>query len=376
MKSTMGRLATVSLVALAATGIAAPAAAKKIDNQYICVFQPGLVAKGNVKAEANRSANAAGGQAKRVYENSIRGFAVNASAQGVSRMQANNPRIAYCEQDQEISISAPPPGKGPGGGGGDGGGGASTQQVPYGIARVNGGVAGNYATAWVIDSGIDLDHPDLNVDAARSRNFSSDKANEDYSGHGTHVAGTIAALDNNFGVIGVAPGAPVVAVKVLNRRGSGAYSDVIAGVDYVAANGANGDVANMSLGGPTSDALDAAVVAAAKTGVKFFIAAGNDRDNANNYSPARVNGTNIWTVSGYDSNDYVYYYSNYGNPPVDWAGPGVQVYSTYKSGGYATLTGTSMATPHIAGLYLLGTPRQDGIVNGDLDNVPDPIAVN
>ena len=103
MKITSGRLLAASTVAFAAAAFATPAAAQKIENSYICVFQPGLVAKANVKAEANRSANAAGGSVKFTYQNTIRGFAVNASAQGVAKMQAKNPRIAYCEQDQVMS---------------------------------------------------------------------------------------------------------------------------------------------------------------------------------------------------------------------------------------------------------------------------------
>src|SRR5690606_10754444 len=136
--------------------------------------------------------------------------------------------------------------------------------TPWGITRVNG--VSNYTgtrKAYVLDSGIDLTHEDLNVDASSGFNaFSSGpdgNSLNDLNGHGTHVAGTIAAKNNSIGVIGVAPGATVIPVKVLDRRGSGSYSGVIAGVDFVAANGSNGDVANMSLGGPISTALDNAV---------------------------------------------------------------------------------------------------------------------
>src|SRR5690606_33275660 len=147
----------------------------------------------------------------------------------------------------------------------------------------------------------DLDHPDLNVNTSRGFNaFTSGKDGkslDDGNGHGSHVAGTIAAINNDVGVIGVAPGATVIPVKVLDSRGSGSYSGIIAGVDHVAANGSNGDVANLSLGGPASAALDNAVKAAAQTGVKFALAAGNESQNANNVSPARVNGANIYTIS-------------------------------------------------------------------------------
>lgn len=100
MKMHLGRLATASVIALASAAVATPAAAQKIDNQYVCVFNPGLVGKGQVKAEANRSARAAGANVKFTYERTIRGFAVNAAPQAVAKMQANNPRIAYCEQEQ------------------------------------------------------------------------------------------------------------------------------------------------------------------------------------------------------------------------------------------------------------------------------------
>ena len=116
---------------------------------------------------------------------------------------------------------------------------------------------------------MDQDHPDLNVDTARSANFVSRgrDTKDDGNGHGTHVAGTIGAIDNNIGVIGVAPGAPIVGVRVLNNNGSGSLSDVIAGIDYVAANAAPGDVANMSLGGGVSQALDDAVIAASNNNI-------------------------------------------------------------------------------------------------------------
>ncbi|MBT8318937.1 MAG: S8 family serine peptidase, partial [Gramella sp.] len=227
--------------------------------------------------------------------------------------------------------------------------------------------------------GIDLDHEDLNVDASRGFNaFTSGKDGrslDDGNGHGTHVAGTIAALDNNVGVIGVAAGATVVPVKVLDSRGSGSYSGVVAGVDFIGANGSNGDVANMSLGGPVSEALDDAVKAASASGVKFVLAAGNESDDANNHSPARVNGANIYTISAVDINDNFASFSNYGNPPVDYAAPGVAIKSTWKGGGYNTISGTSMASPHAAGVLLLGNASTSGTANGDPDGNADAIIV-
>ncbi len=300
------------------------------------------------------------------YSKAIKGFAADMSAEDAARLAAD-PRIAYVEQDQVATIVGGPPGGGGGGGG---------QTTPWGITRIGGSV--NYSgsgRAWIIDSGIDLDHPDLNVDVANSACFLNNCSDpDDQNGHGSHVAGTVAAINNSVGVVGVAAGAPVVAVRVLDRRGSGSYSGVIAGVDYVTANAANGDVANMSLGGPVSSALDSAVVALGQSGVMVALAAGNESTNANNSSPARANGPNIYTVSAMSNGDNWASFSNYGNPPVDYCAPGVSIYSTYKGGGYTSLSGTSMAAPHVAGILLLGNITSDGTVNGDPAAPADPIA--
>jgi subtilisin family serine protease len=132
----------------------------------------------------------------------------------------------------------------------------------------------------------------------------------------------------------------------------------------------------MSLGGGASQALDEAVIAASSGGVKFVIAAGNSGGDASNYSPARANGGNIYTISAMNSSDVWASFSNWGNPPVDYCAPGVSIKSTYKDGGYATLNGTSMAAPHAAGVLLLGNPSSGGIVSGDPDGKADVIIVH
>ena len=350
--------------AAAADGTRLAADGKHIVDAYICVFRAGAVGRGNERAEANRSANAASGSVGHVYEHALQGFSVHASARGIEQMARNNPRIDYCEQDQVMTVIDPVfADAAPGGVTVTAGG---TQQTPPGITRVNGGVSGALGTAWVIDTGIDLTHPDLNVDSVRSKNFvTRESSPNDLNGHGSHVSGTIAAKDNTEGVIGVAAGAQLVAVRVLNKRGSGSNSDVIAGVDYVAANGKAGDVANMSLGGGTSVALDTAVLNASQTAakVKFALAAGNDGGDANLHSPARVNGPQIYTIAAFNAENGAWAsFSNYNTPPVDYAEPGVNVLSTWKSGGYTTISGTSMATPHMAGLLLLGSVIDGGSV--------------
>lgn len=361
---------------------------QNIDDQYIIVMDQDAPAKSkagkdmkisDIRDELITNAQISSESLLNLYNNSIVGFTAKLNKEQLEQIK-NSDAIKYVEKDR-IYPFAPPCGT-PNGGSCDGdGGGSASQETPYGITRVNGGVAYTGSNvAWILDTGIDLDHPELNVDASRGFNaFTSgrdSKSLDDGNGHGTHVSGTIAAIDNNAGVIGVAAGATVIPVKVLDSRGSGSYSGVIAGVDYVAANGSNGDVANMSLGGPVSQALDDAVLAASSKGIKFALAAGNEGSDANGSSPARVNGPNIVTISAMDSNDNWASFSNYGNPPVDYAAPGVAVKSTWKNGGYNTINGTSMASPHAAGVLLLGSAGSDGTVNGDPDGTADPIIVH
>ena len=362
--------------AAAGDGTQLAADGKHIVDAYICVFRSGAVGRGNERTEANRAANTAGGSIGHVYDVALQGFSIHASARGVEQMQRNNPRIDYCEQDAVATIVDPINAKAQPGGGTQ-----PVQSIPQGIGFVNGGATTSTHTAFVIDTGIDLSHPDLNVtaqgngDDGASANFvSRESSANDLNGHGSHVSGTIAARNNAIGVVGVAPGSRLVAVRVLDRRGSGSYSDVIAGVNYVAKFGKAGDVANMSLGGPVSTALDSAVLTASSGGVWFALAAGNETDDANNHSPGRVNGTYIRTVAAFNSVNGVWAsFSNYNLAIVDYAEPGVSVYSTWKDGGYNTISGTSMATPHMAGILLLGGPANAGTFvtrTGTSENYP------
>lgn len=362
-----------------------------IDGQYIVVMNVNIKGKGNPSSviESERSeilAENAVAEEKVFsrYDRALQGFAAELTEEEVDRLRADS-RIKYIEKDRVISL-APPCGT-PNGGDcddEDDGGDDSGQTTPWGIERVGGATSSN-GTAWVIDTGIDLDHPDLNVDTDRSAVFvdrgPGSGSPDDGNGHGTHVAGTIAAIDNDRDVVGVAAGATVVAVKVLDDRGSGSFSGVIEGIDYVASNASAGDVANMSLGGGTSDAVDDAVRNAADEGIYFSIAAGNDGDDANNYSPARVEYNNVWTVSATDIDDVFASFSNWSgptDPPIEFAAPGVSILSLWADGGTDTISGTSMAAPHVAGLLLVtnGSPGSDGTASNDPDGDPDPIASN
>jgi len=333
-----------------------------------------VVPAAEVAGRANAVARANGGRVTHIYTTALKGFAAKMPADAAARVASQNPNIAYYEPDA-IAFAFPKPPWAGGNTGGETTTACVAQETPWGITRVGGPVDGTGLTAWVIDTGIDLDHTDLNVDVDRSVNFVTrgKDSPDDGNGHGTHVAGTIAALDNDCDVVGVAAGATVVAVRVLDNSGSGSYAGVIAGVDYVAANAVNGDAANMSLGGPFSLALNQAVQSAAASGIYFALAAGNSSADARNYSPASANGANIYTVSAIDSHDNFASFSNYGNPPVDCAAPGVSVLSTKKGGGTTTYSGTSMAAPHVAGLLLFGAPGVNGHALGDPDGTADAI---
>ena len=191
------------------------------------------------------------------------------------------------------------------------------------------------------------------------------------------MAGVIAGKNNSIGVLGVASGASVVSVRVLDKDGEGTGSGIIQALSYISANAKAGDVVNMSLGEDTiSNILDNQVRAVAAKGIYIAIAAGNESKAANLTSPARVNAANVYTVSAVDSLNGFASFSNFGNDVVDYAAPGVRIVSTYKDGKYARMSGTSMAAPHLAGLLLLVgvNIKTSGTAINDPDGTPDKIA--
>ena len=248
--------------------------------------------------------------------------------------------------------------------------------ITWNIERVGYG-DGRGKTAWVIDTGVDLDHPDLNVDVSRSRSFLSNQTSaEDNNGHGTHVAGIIGAKNNNIGMLGVASEATIVALKVLDNEGEGTLSSIQAALGYIEQTATPGDVVNVSLGlEGISDYLDLRVIRMSNRGILFSIAAGNDSKSAINYSPARANGSNIFTVSAVDSLNRFASFSNFGNNVIDYAAPGVRIPSCFLNGRYAIMSGTSMAAPHVSGLLLLNGNKLTSLQTAinDPDGTPDPI---
>ncbi len=367
------RLASLTVIVTLLLGLVVPGIASAEGNPaaapYIIVFKDGV----DPAAAAPALANAYGLQPGFVYEHALKGMSATVPAGRLLALQ-HDPRVAYVVEDMERSINA--------------------QTVPTGIQRIF--AAGNTeididgaddyrvdVDVAVIDTGIDLQHPDLDVEGGVNCTVSimrprCEPGGDDDHYHGTHVAGTIGALDNDQGVVGVAPGARLWAVKVLNKNGSGWSSWIVAGIDWVAANAATIEVANMSLGGSGfSQAEYDAIQGAVNAGVAFAVAAGNEDDDANNYSPGGFD--NVLSVSALadfnglpgggaaptcrtDVDDTLADFSNWG-PEVDIAAPGVCILSTYplEKGGYGTISGTSMASPHAAGaLALLASANNPG----------------
>ena len=286
-----------------------------------------------------------------VYSNALKGFSATIPDEHLAAVRAD-PRVAYVERDRAVH--------------------AVKQVLPWGIDRIDADAssarAGNGkgrisgVHVYVIDSGVDASHADLKV--VGHVNFRGGP-NTDCDGHGTHVAGTLAAKDNDRNVVGAAPGAPLTGVKVLDCIGEGTTSTVLEGIDWVTANATKPAVANLSFAGPASQVLDAAVRESVDSGVFYSVAAGNDGRDACNYSPARAGagkrGGGVVTTAATTSSGAELSYSNHGRCVDIWA-PGAKILSTRRGGGTSRMSGTSMAAPHVGGagaLYLLSKPRTD-----------------
>lgn len=248
------------------------------------------------------------------------------------------------------------------------------QSTPWGIERVEALVAwsasvGAGVNVGVIDTGIDLTHPDLSANIKGGYNaIDATKSANDDNGHGTHVAGTIAAINNNIGVVGVAPGANLYAIKVLDRRGSGYLSDIIDGLDWAIQHGMK--VVNMSLGTSADvQSFHDAVMRVRAAGIMQVVAAGNSGSGVS--FPGAY--AEVITVSATDNTNTIASFSSRG-PAVDLAAPGVNIYSTYKGRTYQTLNGTSMAAPHVTGgvAALLAVPAKCDL---DFNGLCDPSEV-
>lgn len=337
-----------------------------VGNSYIVGFTQGV---DRPDAEAVEMVGQFGVSVEQAYKHAFKGFSARIPAKQLAKLQAD-PRVAFVAEDRELHAFA--------------------QTTPTGIKRVGAAVPtsniGSGITVAVLDTGIDVSHPDLASAIVATKSCSSGRPGaKDDNGHGTHVAGTIAARNNSIGVLGVAPGVGLAAVKVLDKNGSGTWSSIICGIDWVTANTAryNIKVANMSLGGSgvsdnncgfsNNDPLHMALCNSRNAGVTYVVAAGNSAANTSATVPAGYDDAVI-TVSAladsdgaaggagaatsYGPDDTFATFSNFGSA-VDIAAPGVSIYSSYKGGTYATLSGTSMASPHVAGaaaLYIKSHP--------------------
>jgi subtilisin len=278
----------------------------------------------------------------------------------------NDRAVSYIESDRIISICACFTVKAP-------------SLITWNVDNVGYG-DGTGTTAWILDTGIDYSHPDLLVDKERSISFVAGITSaDDDNGHGTHIAGIIGAKNNTIGTLGVASGASLIGLKILDANGDGRLSYAIKALTHVQSRGSAGDVVNISMSlEDISDILDKEIIGVADRDIYVTIAAGNEAKLASTFSPARTSGKNIYTVSAVDSLNNFASFSNYGNDAVDFAAPGVRVPSTYLDGKYAYMSGTSMAAPHVAGILLInkGKVNSKGSAQGDPDGNPDPLAHN
>ncbi|MEU4213648.1 S8 family peptidase [Streptomyces sp. NPDC026206] len=348
-------------------GAAAPAEGKvygmdakdAVDGSYIVMLKDSKNAAGvhSAATEGKDLAERYGGKLNRTYTSAVNGFSASGLDRDEAKRLAADPSVAKVVQNHRFSINA-------------------TQEAPpsWGLDRIDQAEtkgdgkytypdgAGEGVTAYVIDTGVRISHKDFGGRAAYGFNAvdNNDKA-EDGNGHGTHVAGTIAGAAH-----GVAKKARIVAVRVLDAQGSGTTEQVVAGIDWVTKNHKGPSVANMSLGGGADEALDAAVQKAIASGVTFAVAAGNESTDAGKGSPARVK--EAITVASTTKDDQQSDFSNFGSV-VDLYAPGSDITSDWNDSdsGTKTISGTSMATPHVVGAAAL-------YLGGHKDATPDQVS--
>ncbi|MFD1151937.1 S8 family peptidase [Saccharothrix hoggarensis] len=321
-----------------------------VKDSYIVVLRDGAVTALQTPGKADELTRKYGGKVKLTYTATLRGFSAAMNEEQARRLAAD-PVVEYVEQDGIARAT-------------------DTQTNPtWGLDRVDqrnlpldakytyANTASN-VTAYVVDTGIHKAHANFGGRAVDGYDFiDNDAVAQDCNGHGTHVAGTIGST-----TYGVAKGVKLVGVRVLDCQGTGQWSQIIGGVDWVARNAVKPAVANMSLGGAAESSVDSAVKRAIAAGITFAVASGNDNRDACGTSPART--PEAITVNATDSSDNRSSFSNYGTC-TDIFAPGSNITSTWNDGGTRSINGTSMATPHVAGaaaLYLsantAATPAQ------------------
>lgn len=376
----------LALLGMASSGLANPD--RFVDVIVSLKASDGPAAAATNRARAAQVAQAHGLAAKHTYGAVFSGFAARVPEARLEALRSD-PSVASVSHDGRATAFGPPCWV-TGTCDGDGGG----QTLPWGVDRIDADLNSNTGSGvhvYIIDTGIDADHADLQANLGNG--FAAVDCSgggclttwDDDHGHGTHVAGTVGAIDNDIDVIGVAPGVTLHAVKVLDKRGSGSFSGIIAGVDWVAQETASlgtATVANMSLGGGGSksgectssgftgdDNFHKAMCNAKNAGVVFAVAAGNDGADAAGSVPAAYDDA-VVTVSATAEGDDWPSWSNWGDNSASWtphnsapvaiAAPGVSVLSTARGGGTTTFSGTSMASPHVAGglaLFLASNPQ-------------------